>query len=68
MQNFIHTNTDGPFNSYSKVYSVTDVLNDFKGFGIIKAYKQFMYAPPMPVHWLPFGRALGWHLWVHMKH
>lgn len=67
MENFIHRNTDGPLNPYSKVYDPERVRQDFPDFEIVKTYQRFMYAPPMPVAWLPFERWLGWHLWVHMK-
>lgn len=67
MKNFIHRNTDGPNNPYSKVYTLADVREDFTLFRIEKAFKQFMYAPPLPVKWLPFQRQLGWHLWVYLR-
>lgn len=66
MENFIHRNTDGPLNPYIKVHSLKDVKNDFPDFQIMKAYKRFMWAPPIPVSWLPFAHIMGWHLWVHM--
>ena len=67
MDSFIHKNTDGPLNPYSKVYDIKTVKNDFPDFNVIRSYKQFMYAPPLPVEKLPFERMLGWHLWVHMQ-
>jgi hypothetical protein len=67
MANFIHKNTDGPFNPYSKVYDVQTVKEDFPDFKVVRSYKRFMHAPPLPVHWLPLERVLGWHLWVHMQ-
>lgn len=67
MENFIHKNTDGPLNPYSKVYNKAGVIHDFKNFKIERLYKQFMHAPPLPISWLPLERILGWHLWVHMK-
>lgn len=66
MENFIHRNTDGPLNPYIKVYSLKDVRKDFPDFQIVKAYKRFMWAPPLPVSRLPFAHIMGWHLWVHM--
>jgi len=66
MDNFIHLNTDGPLNPYSKVYDLDEVRKDFPNFQIVKAYKKFMHAPPLPVLRLPFAHLLGWHLWVHM--
>lgn len=67
MENFIHRNTDGPLNPYAKVYDLAAVRADFPNFGIVKSYKRFMHAPPLPVHGLPFGRLMGWHLWVHLR-
>lgn len=67
MDEFIHRNTDGPLNPYAKVYDVHDAGVDFKDFEVTKSYQRFMYAPPLPVEWLPFERQLGWHLWLHMK-
>lgn len=67
MENFLHRNTDGPLNPYSKVYDISRVRRDFPDFEIIRAYKRFMHAPPLPVKWLPLQRFLGWHLWIHMR-
>lgn len=67
MNNFIHRNTDGPLNPYSKVYSRKSVEQDFTKFKIGKIYKRHMHAPPLPVKWLPLGNLLGWHLWVEMS-
>jgi 2-polyprenyl-3-methyl-5-hydroxy-6-metoxy-1,4-benzoquinol methylase len=67
MKNFIHKNTDGPLNPYSKVYDLEIVKKDFPDFKIIRSYKQFMHAPPLPVSWMPLARVLGWHLWVHLQ-
>lgn len=67
MNNFIHRNTDGPLSPYSKVYDLAMVKKDFPNFEIIRSYKQFMHAPPLPVSWLPLQRFLGWHLWVHLQ-
>lgn len=64
---FIHANTDGPRNPYSKVYDLRRVRRDFPDFRVVKAYKRFMHAPPLRVGWLPLGRLLGWHLWVHLR-
>lgn len=67
MTNFIHANTDGPFNPYSKVYDPETVILDFPAFQLEKSYQEYMHAPPLPVSWLkPFTRVLGWHLWVHL--
>jgi len=67
MENFLHRNTDGALNPYSKVYDLTEVEKDFADFTIVKSYKRFMHAPPLPVTKLPFEKSLGWHLWVHLK-
>lgn len=67
MKNFIHRNTDGPLNPYSKVYDLGRVRADFPSFRIERAYKRFMHAPPLPVRGLPFAGLLGWHLWVHLR-
>lgn len=67
LRNFIHKNTDGPLNPYSKVYDLRRVRDDFPSFRVVRAYKQFMHAPPLPVRWLPLERMLGWHLWVHLQ-
>ena len=67
MKNFIHRNTDGPLNPYSKVYTLAEVKRDFPGFKITKSYKAFMHSPPLPVHGFPGGKIMGWHLWVQMR-
>jgi ubiquinone/menaquinone biosynthesis C-methylase UbiE len=66
MRNFIHHNTDGPGNPYSKVYDLREIRKDFPNFQIQRAYKRWMHGPPLPVSRLPLGRLLGWHLWVHL--
>ncbi len=67
MQNFVHRNTDGPDNPYSKVYSLADVRRDFPSFSVVRAHKEFMHAPPLPVARLGLARVAGWHLWVHLR-
>ncbi|MBI4651055.1 class I SAM-dependent methyltransferase [Candidatus Desantisbacteria bacterium] len=67
MANFIHKNTDGPLNPYSKVYDLQTVKEDFPDFKVVRLYKRFMHAPLLPVHWQTLERVLGWHLWVHMR-
>ena len=67
MDQFIHTNTDGPLNPYSKVYDLRAVKADFSSFEVEKIYKRFMHSPPVPSRWLPLERLLGWHLWAHMR-
>jgi SAM-dependent methyltransferase len=66
MSNFIHRNTDGPDNPYSKVYSGAELRRDFPDFRIMRAHKEYLHAPPLNVHGLPGASLLGWHLWVHM--
>jgi SAM-dependent methyltransferase len=66
MRNFIHRNTDGPDNPYSKVYDLAGIRRDFPGFRIERSYKRWMHGPPLPVSAIPLGRLLGWHLWVHL--
>lgn len=67
MSSFIHRNTDGPLNPYSKVYDVRELEQDFPAFTVVRAYKRFMHAPPLPVSWVPLAPLLGWHLWAHLK-
>jgi SAM-dependent methyltransferase len=68
MPQFIHSNTDGPENPYSKVYDRTTVQADFPDFCIEHVEQDFMHAPPLPVAPLkPLAGILGWHLWVHMR-
>lgn len=66
MKEFIHRNTDGPLNPYSKVYDIRAVKEDFGNFDIVGHHKEFMHAPPLPVKKLPFAKSLGWHLWVEL--
>lgn len=66
MANFLHRNTDGPLNPYSKVYTLDEVIKDFPNFRTARTHKEFMHAPPLPISKLPFARLMGWHLWVHM--
>lgn len=67
MDNFIHKNTDGPHNPYSKVYDRAEIRKDFPAFRVVKSYKRWMHGPPLHVSWLPLGRLMGWHLWAHLK-
>ena len=67
MSTFVHRNTDGPDNPYSKVYGLADVRRDFPSFEILRAHKEFMHAPPLPVRRLGLEHVAGWHLWVHMR-
>jgi SAM-dependent methyltransferase len=63
---FAHHNTDGPANPYSLVYDRRLVERHFPSFRVMRTYKRFMHAPPLPVHRLPGETLLGWHLWVHL--
>jgi ubiquinone/menaquinone biosynthesis C-methylase UbiE len=67
MSYFIHRNTDGPANPYSKVYDVAEIERDFVAFETVSAAKHFMHAPPLPVRHLPFASMLGWHLCAVLK-
>ncbi len=67
MRNFIHRNTDGPGNPYSKVYNLKELGTDFPDFRIVGSRQVWMHAPPLPVGLLePLSGMLGWHLWVQM--
>jgi len=67
MSTFIHANTDGPLNPYSKVYDLFTVKRDFPDFEIEKSYQDHMHAPPLATGWLrSLSGVLGWHLWVHL--
>ncbi len=67
LRNFIHRSTDGPDNPYSKVYASRTLRNDFPNFELVRHFKCYMHAPPLPVRWLPGERLLGWHLWAELK-
>ncbi|MEU2158931.1 class I SAM-dependent methyltransferase [Streptomyces sp. NPDC019396] len=67
MNEFIHHNTDGPANPYSRVYDRRSVRRAFPDFRLTRTYKRFMHAPPLPVRGLPGGSLMGWHLWVHLR-
>jgi SAM-dependent methyltransferase len=66
MEEFVHHNTDGPANPYALVYDRRRIERDFPSFRVVRIYKRFMHAPPLPVHGLPGQNLLGWHLWVHL--
>jgi SAM-dependent methyltransferase len=66
LSEFTHHNTDGPANPYALVYDRRRVERDFPSFRVTRTYKRFMHAPPLPVHRLPGGKVMGWHLWVHL--
>ena len=67
LKNFVHKNTDGPLNPYSKVYDKKLVEKDFYLFDIQKIYKKFLHCPPFNIRKLPFANYFGWHLWVHLS-
>ena len=67
MENFVHRNTDGPLNPYSKVYGLKDLKADFPRFRLLRWHKEHMHAPPLPIAGLPGAPYLGWHLWAHMQ-
>jgi len=67
MDTFTHRNTDGPLNPFARVYSPREVERDFPLFDLVDSYQRYLHAPPLPVHRLPGGDRLGWHLWVHLR-
>jgi SAM-dependent methyltransferase len=67
METFTHYNTDGPLNPFARVYSPGEVRRDFPDFTLEKTYQRYMHAPPLPVHRLPGGTQVGWHLWAHLR-
>jgi SAM-dependent methyltransferase len=66
MSEFIHKNTDGPLNPFSRVYDRRSLERDFPDFAVVDTYKRFMHAPPLPVHGLPGDAIAGWHLWARL--
>jgi len=67
LDTFTHRNTDGPLNPFARVYSPREVTRDFPDFELVESFQRYMHAPPLPVHRLPFGDRLGWHLWVLLR-
>jgi SAM-dependent methyltransferase len=67
METFTHRNTDGPRNPFARVYSPREVQRDFPDFTLVESFQEYMHAPPLPVHGLPGGNRLGWHLWVRLQ-
>jgi len=67
LKEFIHYNTDGPGNPYSSVWDRKRIEREFPSFRVTRTYKRFMHAPPLPVHGLPGGNLMGWHLWAHLS-
>ncbi len=73
-KNFIHPNTDGPENPYSKVYTLQAVKEDFRDFVIEGHRVHFLNLRHFPGLGFLSDRLLskleakwGWHLWVFMK-
>jgi SAM-dependent methyltransferase len=67
IETFTHRNTDGPLNPFARVYSPPEVERDFPDFELLEAFQRYMHAPPLPVHGMPLGDRLGWHLWVTLR-
>jgi SAM-dependent methyltransferase len=67
IETFTHRNTDGPLNPFARVYSPPEVERDFPDFELVEAFQRYMHAPPLPVHGMPMGDRLGWHLWVTLR-
>jgi hypothetical protein len=49
------------------VYDLAAVRRDFPAFRLVRAHKEFMHAPPLPVHGIPAARLMGWHLWIELE-
>jgi hypothetical protein len=67
LETFTHRNTDGPLNPYARVYSLREAAQDFPDFVVVDSFKRYLHAPPLPVHGLPDGSLVGWHLWVTLR-
>ena len=67
MERFVHASTDGPENPFARVYDLASVRRDFPAFRLARAHKEFMHAPPLPVHGAPAAHLMGWHLWVELE-
>lgn len=67
LETFTHRNTDGPLNPFARVYSPAEVARDFPDFELVETFQRYMHAPPLPVHGMPWGDRLGWHLWVSLR-
>ncbi len=66
LERFTHASTDGPSSPFARVYDLPRVRRDFRSFRLVSAHKEFMHAPPLPVHGLPGASIMGWHLWVEL--
>ena len=67
MERFVHANTDGPESPFARVYDLAAVRRDFPAFRLVRAHKEFMHAPPLPVSGIPGAHLMGWHLWVELE-
>jgi ubiquinone/menaquinone biosynthesis C-methylase UbiE len=74
MSNFIHANTDGPKNPYSKVYTLSTLCSYFSCFDLFKNKIHFLNERHFPgIKLLPLKFRLylaskfGWHLWGFLK-
>jgi SAM-dependent methyltransferase len=67
LERFTHASTDGPDSPFARVYDEASVQRDFSSFRLVAAHKEFMHAPPLPVHGLPGASLAGWHLWVELE-
>lgn len=67
MERFVHASTDGPESPFARVYDLAAVRRDFPAFRVVRVHKEFMHAPPLPVHGMPGARIMGWHLWAELE-
>lgn len=71
IRNFIHHNTDGPSNPFSRVYTIARVSKDFPQFMLEKSSVHFINTRHFPgISFLPkalykfLESRYGWHLWA----
>ena len=67
MKNFVHRNTDGPHNPFSRVYTPSALAEDFPDFTLVSTRKHFLHAPPLKIPGEHSGSRLGWHLWATLR-
>ena len=74
LKTFIHHNTDGPENPYSKVYTLQKIEPDFPQFNLEKSANHFLNSRHLPgVSLLPtflyqyLEKRYGWHLWAFLR-
>ena len=74
LSNFIHSNTDGPENPYSRVYKVNDMKKVFSYFQLEDSKCHFINERHFPgIKFLPnsikklLAKNFGWHLWGYFK-